>query len=422
MVLTAVHYLLMAWYFVGPVAALAVAIVIAVRTGRRAAVLSWGVTLCTAVGLGVAMAFIYATAADGRVMPMQAALAAYFAAGMLFLLKGFDYVLRRITSRREPPPSPDGTPAPARSKFTLAAQMGFVVRVVVLFVIGLPYVMAAVMTYRPKVAPAQFPTMDYETVQFPAADGTRLVGWWIPARPAPQDAAPDWGRRTLLVCHGLASSKSNHLIMGQWGPTRGFNVLIFDFRAHGESGGQLTTFGDRERYDVLGAVRWLRGNRPEQSERIVGIGASMGAAAMIAAAADDSDEGRAIDALIVYGTYARLGGLARSVADQHFVRPVNLLVRYLAVPMGSAHVNARLTQFAPADHAATLWPRPIMVVHGLRDEIIPFEQGEWLYAAASPPKEFRPIARAGHNDIIEDPAVLADVQHFAETARSVPRI
>src|SRR5690606_33927310 len=138
--------------------------------------------------------------------------------------------------------------------------------------------------------------------------------------------------RTLLICHGLAANKSNHLVLGEYGLPNGYNVFIFDFRAHGQSGGQLTTFGDRERQDVLGAVRWLRSNQAEGSQRIFGIGASMGAAALIAAAADESPEGQAIDAVVVYGTYGDLGLLGKTVANGYFQWPLNWLVQYLAVP------------------------------------------------------------------------------------------
>jgi alpha-beta hydrolase superfamily lysophospholipase len=95
-----------------------------------------------------------------------------------------------------------------------------------------------------------------------------------------------------LLCHGLGSSKSNALPVAEHLLRAGYNVLAFDFRAHGESAGHVSTFGARERLEVLAAVEWLRRERPRQSERIFGVGASMGAAALVAAAADPSPEGK----------------------------------------------------------------------------------------------------------------------------------
>ena len=169
--LAALHYMLMAWYFTGPVVALVIAIALARRSGRRVPIVSWGVTLITAGALGGGLAGIYAVAVGGEIVLGQALLATYAAAGMLFLLKGLDYLLRYLTG-----PKADADP---RSRFSFRAQIGFIVRVVLLFGIGLPYVMAAVMTYRPKVGLSQTPTTDYEVVTFPSADGTRLSGWWI---------------------------------------------------------------------------------------------------------------------------------------------------------------------------------------------------------------------------------------------------
>src|SRR5690606_3183417 len=123
------------------------------------------------------------------------------------------------------------------------------------------------------------------------------------------------------------------------------NVLSFDFRAHGQSSGQLTTFGDLESLDVLAAVRWLRDNKPQQAEKIFGIGASMGAAALITAAADPSPEGRAIDAVVVFGTYARLDTLAAQIADQHFAWPLDALVRHISIPLADLQTGRRLRDF-----------------------------------------------------------------------------
>ena len=153
-----------------------------------------------------------------------------------------------------------------------------IMRVCVLFAIALPYVIACTMVYRPKVLPMDNPQsqlgFNYQPVQFTTSDGMKIVGWWIPAQSPPRGGwTSDWGKQTVIVCHGLASSKSNQLVMARRMPTDGFNVLAFDFRAHGESSGQLTTFGDLERRDVLAAVKWVQTTHPNESQRIFGVGA-----------------------------------------------------------------------------------------------------------------------------------------------------
>jgi fermentation-respiration switch protein FrsA (DUF1100 family) len=44
---------------------------------------------------------------------------------------------------------------------------------------------------------------------------------------------------------------------------------------------------------------------------------------------------------------------------------------------------------------------PILIVHGTRDQVVPFSMGQRLFAAAPEPKFFFPVANAGHNDVVE---------------------
>jgi alpha-beta hydrolase superfamily lysophospholipase len=166
----------------------------------------------------------------------------------------------------------------------------------------------------------------------------------------------------------------------------GYNILAFDFRAHGESGGQLSSFGDRERFDVLGAVRWARANRPAESRRLFGLGVSMGGAALLAAAAEPTDDARAIDAVAVFSTYDNLSTLADDLTSRYMVAPVGWLARHVGVPLAGAHVGTDLAAFSPAAAADRLAPRPLMVVHGRSDHVIPFETGVRLFDRAPHPK------------------------------------
>jgi uncharacterized protein len=433
------------------VAALAIAIAQARRARRAqplASLASLALTGGAGAAVGLAVAMVYAAATGGRLVPTQVALATYFATGLLLLLKLFDFALIAALARAfrlplAPPAAVDATAAadapdettpeklprakPPRRLIARAVLAG-VLRVLILAGVGLPYVMASVLTYRPKVRPADDPTaqlgLPFEQVTFDATDGTRIVGWFIPASPRTARDEPwdGWGKQTAIVAHGLAASKSNQLVLARLLPEHGFNVLIFDFRAHGESGGQLTTFGDRERRDVLGAVRWLRANRAAGATRIVGVGASMGAAALIAAAADDSDEGRAIEAIAAYGTYDHLGGLTRSVTTDYFFEPLRTLLVYVGLPLASVQTGANLSAFEPAALANDLWPRPLLVIHGRKDEIIRFDHGQALYDRAPEPKGYYWLPEGTHNDIVTNETAARVVAAFLRLAKPVPMI
>ncbi|AEH25482.1 alpha/beta hydrolase [Pyrococcus yayanosii] len=121
---------------------------------------------------------------------------------------------------------------------------------------------------------------EYEDVTIETRDGLKLSGWWI-------DNGSD---KTVIPLHGYTASRWYSLYMK---PTiefllrEGYNVLVFDFRAHGRSEGKYTTVGDREVIDVLSAIDWLKEKHPERAGKIGLIGFSMGAMVTIRALAED---------------------------------------------------------------------------------------------------------------------------------------
>lgn len=400
-------------YVAAPIVSAGIAILVAMR-GKKILLYSYGMTCVTAIVLATAMCIIYAQAVQGKVIITQVLLGTYLAAALLFVLKGLDWLMLRGLTRLIHP----GKKRHWRNTSCI------LIRAVLLAVLGLPYVMAVIMTFRPKVAPGGVPSTPFTRVEFTSADGISLVGWWIPAqkprgnRPLPED----FGSKTVIVCHGLGSNKWNGLPMASKCQDAGYNVLIFDFRAHGESGGQLTTYGMLEKYDVLAAVDWVRRTHPAQATQIYGLGASMGAAALISAAGDDSPNGRAIDAVAVYGTYAKLDGLVQQVCTNYFPTPLNTLAYHMGLPIAEAHVGVDLSEFSPAKAISHIWPRPVLIIHGMKDEIIPFAQGQSLFISASPPRQHIWSNEGTHNDVVQDGTISDQVIEFFRTARAEPII
>ncbi|HUN82536.1 MAG TPA: alpha/beta hydrolase, partial [Phycisphaerae bacterium] len=74
--------------------------------------------------------------------------------------------------------------------------------------------------------------LKYEDVYFAAPDGVRLHGWFFPA------TKPATG--TVLHIHGNAANVSAHYEFIRWLPAAGYNVLTFDYRGYGQSGGHVT--------------------------------------------------------------------------------------------------------------------------------------------------------------------------------------
>ncbi|MCH7804332.1 MAG: alpha/beta fold hydrolase [Acidobacteria bacterium] len=116
---------------------------------------------------------------------------------------------------------------------------------------------------------------DFIDVEFPSRDGLMLRGWLMKGEET---------KATLIFGHGLFRSRREGLERGSALNKRGFSVLLFDFRNHGESDGKSTSLGFLERLDVLGAYDFLKEKRGRR--RFVLLGVSMGAVAVIHAAGD----------------------------------------------------------------------------------------------------------------------------------------
>lgn len=101
---------------------------------------------------------------------------------------------------------------------------------------------------------------------------------------------------TVIICHGYTHSKVESFFFKSI--FSHFNVLAFDFRAHGElvEKNQYSTIGQDEIYDVLGAVKFVRSQDDLAKLPLIGFGFSMGAVALLRAQAENSD---LFDALIL---------------------------------------------------------------------------------------------------------------------------
>jgi uncharacterized protein len=229
------------------------------------------------------------------------------------------------------------------------------------------------------------PAGTVEEVSFPSAqDEVPLSGWFFrssSATPAP----------TLVLCHGVWTGRRECLPMAIRFHQAGYNVLCFDFRAHGLSGGRFTSVGQHETKDVLGAIEYLR-TRPEVDPLRIGVvGFSMGAVASIKAAALCPE----IAAVVADSAYATFVDAVR-----YSFRQVAVLPHYpfapLALRCARWIVNADASQLRPVDVIRDISPRPVLITHGALDEIVPARHAVLLFQAAEEPKEIWMVPDAGH--------------------------
>jgi len=392
------HHALVALYVALPLATLAWSVYRTARTRHPRSMVAF-LIVCFFGLVGGAAILTVNTALLGGIAPTsEFALAVYFATAALCLLLWADRLLMRVimAALRVRLDARGAPPRAARRR----AAAGLLVQRTLLVAVAVPYVATMLVVYRPHLAyDAQGRVAERfhpETVSLAATDGVRLEAVWVPALdaadPSPGDDpdAPDhWGRDTVLLCHGLASTKETQ---GKWAEAfvkAGYNVLALDLRAHGRSAGRLTTFGDRERFDVLGAVAWLKANRGSAARRVFGVGINAGAAALVAAQAHGApgDDAQPLDALVLYEPYADLPSVARDAAGRAFPAAVSWLIRTVGVPLASLHTGTDLAAFSPRDLVARAAPSPVLVIHGRGYSFVPVGQEMLVYRAALHPKD-----------------------------------
>jgi uncharacterized protein len=224
--------------------------------------------------------------------------------------------------------------------------------------------------------------LDYREVGLRSSDGLSLSGWWV---------GRTGSSRAAVLVHGWGGDRSDlHVVETALVYHRaGFNVLMLDLRAHGESEGERVTVGYREARDVRGALSWLerRGFDPED---VVLHGWSLGGAAVVQAA-----PGTGVAAVVEEAGYADLPPLLRERIPETsglpgFFTPGILLTGRLLLGIDYRAVR-------PVEEAAQLHREgvPFMIIHSRDDAMIPFEHAESL-AAAHPEATFWEIEDYEH--------------------------
>jgi alpha-beta hydrolase superfamily lysophospholipase len=222
-----------------------------------------------------------------------------------------------------------------------------------------------------------------EDVEFKTTDGLTLRGWWSGGEP---------GLPAIIFCHGLNRSRLELLERAGEAHRRGFSILLFDFRNHGESDRAHTTLGILESQDVEAASQFVRMKAPGQSQFLWGV--SMGAATALLAVRD-------------------YGGFAGVVSDSAFPsfretieHHVRLLFRIPAFPVANMIVwltGVRMHIDPDSGNVETAVRKfgnvPVLFIAGGADRRMPPGVAKRLYDAnQSPLKKLIVVPGAGHGE------------------------
>ncbi len=215
--------------------------------------------------------------------------------------------------------------------------------------------------------------VDFEEVEFPTANGRLLKGWWLPR--------PD-NRRVIVAACGYRGRKEDVLGISSILWRNGYNVLLFDYRAHGpgRAADELVTLGHRELEDLQAAIKYARTRREKP---LLGLlGGSMGGSVALLATARDPE----VLAVWADSAFTSQREILNHIWHLQTRLPAHPVLD-LAERLFESRTGHRWIDFAPIDELEKLGNRPVYLVHGASDSRVPTDHAYRLYAAAPGPKD-----------------------------------
>jgi len=226
--------------------------------------------------------------------------------------------------------------------------------------------------------------------------GVTLKGW--------RCSANGVRRGTIVYLHGTADNRTSSAgVIRRFGP-RGFDVIAYDSRGHGESGGATCTYGFYEKHDLQGVLNTIA------SGPIVLLGTSLGGAVALQEAADD----RRVTAVIAVETFSDLRTVAAARAPFFFTKGTIRRTFQVAAEQGHFDIDA-----VSPERAAAGITVPVLLVHGAMDIDTGPEHSQRVFAALKGPKRLILVPNAAHNGSLR-PEVWQEIERWVEEVLAAP--
>lgn len=247
-----------------------------------------------------------------------------------------------------------------------------------------------------------------EEVWFKSLDGTRLHGWFFHVPGALQAADGTTGSRhpTVLAAHGNAGNVSYHAGFVEYLARGGFQVLLFDYRGYGNSDrGHL-----RRQYlyqDTQAALDYLLTREDVDADRLAVYGQSLGSVFALRLAAERQE----VKAAVIVSAFESWQAIAATAVGGADPGEFSRWLARMLMPAGYDPIDS-LCQINDG--------RPVLLVHGRDDEVVPFSHGITLRDAAMETGvnlTWRPVAGGDHNSMQRiDPSLDGEVLAFLRSA------
>lgn len=218
-----------------------------------------------------------------------------------------------------------------------------------------------------------------------ARDGVILRGWKVRAK-SPNG---DW----VMLFHGQGDNRVGTISYANFLLRAGYSVVMMDTRAQGASGGTMTTYGWKERWDTKSIVSALYAS--ENPRRLFALGESMGAAIALQAAAVEPR----ISAVVAEAPFSNLREVTYDYAGlqlspwlgKTLFRPATIIALRTAEKEGGFRADDVSPEQAVSERAF-----PVLLICGTLDRRIPCRHARRIFRAATGPKELWVVRGAQH--------------------------
>jgi hypothetical protein len=271
-------------------------------------------------------------------------------------------------------------------KFTKDVLMKIIQKIVGLFSLIILFSSCSHVFYQPTPYFYSDPVTQFgvnvENIYFPSLDGTELHAWYMKSPKSPKSQK---SKGLVVFFHGNAENLTSHYRALVWMLPLGYDLLIFDYRGYGRSKGDPDQAGVY--MDAIAALRYARNLQLKNNiPKFIVYGQSLGGIVAMRAIFDFLDRDK-INLVVMDSTFSSYQNIAfDKLTDHWYLYPFSPLA-YLLVSdkMESQSYISKLD-------------RPLLVIHGEADGIIPPKFGQKIYdlAPSSLPKWIWRVPQAGH--------------------------
>ncbi|MBC7659860.1 MAG: alpha/beta fold hydrolase [Chitinophagaceae bacterium] len=240
----------------------------------------------------------------------------------------------------------------------------------------------------------------WSAIRFQTQDGLAIAAWY----------APTHNGATILMLHGYGNTRNQLLPEAEILRAKGFGVLMYDTRGHGESGGDVIGFGATETLDIRAALAWLEKQSEVDMTRIGGYGFSRGGFILARAAAKD----RRISSLILVATPS--SNFELSVDDNGGGTMGKIKAQIAEIADFALGVSSNLS--TTMDAVKAMRSQSILIITSTADKTVPLARANEVFNAAQFPRRMVIFQGAEHGAYQKsDPKRFAAIitEHFEST-------